>query len=100
VRISAGVDESGTWIEVADDGVGIVESKLARLREMLDSPPAFEQLGAESGDSRSIGIYNVHARITLFYGKPYGIEAFSEGEGEGATIRLRLPAARTEQTMK
>lgn len=96
VRISAGEDENGTWIEVADDGVGIVESKLARLREMLDSPPAFEQLGAEAGDSRSIGIYNVHARITLFYGKPYGIEAFSEGEGHGATIRLRLPAARTE----
>ncbi|MBB6670030.1 cache domain-containing sensor histidine kinase [Cohnella nanjingensis] len=98
VRISAGEDERGVWIEVADDGLGIDGAKLARLREMLDSPPAFEQLGAEGGDSRSIGIYNVHARITLFYGKPYGIEAFSAGKGEGATIRIRLPAASAKGT--
>ncbi|WP_181376884.1 cache domain-containing sensor histidine kinase [Paenibacillus agaridevorans] len=91
VRISSGEDQTGSWLEVSDDGAGIEESKLASLREMLARPPAFEQLGAESGDSRSIGIYNVHARISLYYGEPYGLEVYSAGEGKGATIRLRLP---------
>ncbi|WP_179215959.1 sensor histidine kinase [Paenibacillus sp. MY03] len=91
VRISSGEDQTGSWLEVSDDGAGIEESKLASLREMLARPPAFEQLGADSGDSRSIGIYNVHARISLYYGEPYGLEVYSAGEGKGATIRLRLP---------
>ena|GEM_PF-381224 len=91
VRITAGADERGAWIEVADDGVGIAASKLARLHEMLGAPPTFEQLDPQAGDARSIGIYNVHARLSLYYGAPYGVEAHSDGEGRGTRIRLRLP---------
>lgn len=93
VRITAGEDERGAWIEVADDGVGIAAPKLARLHEMLSAPPTFEQLDPQAGDARSIGIYNVHARLSLYYGEHYGVEARSDGEGRGTRIRLRLPAS-------
>ncbi|MEF2246091.1 cache domain-containing sensor histidine kinase [Paenibacillus sp. IITD108] len=92
VRIAAYEDERGVWIEVVDDGVGIDEVKLKRLREMLDSPPEFEQLNANTGDTRSIGVYNVHARISLYYGTPYGLQVESMENGGGTTVRLRLPA--------
>ena len=42
---------------------------------------------APSGHS---GLYNVHRRIRLLYGEPYGLTVTS-WEGEGTQLVMRLP---------
>ena len=37
-----------------------------------------------------IGLRNVHQRIRLYYGEPYGLTIISEPD-VGTTIRVRLP---------
>jgi two-component system sensor histidine kinase YesM len=69
-------------VEVRDAGVGMPQPIVDRL------------LTAQSDESRPgrkrIGLYNIHARIRLQYGEPYGIRV-SSTEGAGTTVRLELP---------
>ncbi|REJ11430.1 MAG: hypothetical protein C6W59_17615, partial [Paenibacillaceae bacterium] len=37
-----------------------------------------------------IGMRNVHERLTLLYGEPYGVQIQSRA-GEGTTVRIELP---------
>lgn len=91
VRIRAWEQDGGISVEVRDDGVGIAPERLMEVRDMLGRPAEFEELLPGKNDSRSIGLYNVHARIALYYGPPYGIEVDSI-ENLGTTVRIRLPA--------
>ena len=38
----------------------------------------------------SIGLYNIHQRIRLYYGKDYGMQIRSK-EGKGTSVVLTLP---------
>lgn len=67
-------------ISVQDDGIGIREEKLASIRERL----------VHLTPSDHIGLLNVHERIQLFYGEPYGLDLQSEW-GKGTTVTLVLP---------
>jgi two-component system sensor histidine kinase YesM len=72
-------------IVVADDGTGIDDDTLKRLKESLNKN--VENLY----ESRTkIGIMNVHRRIKLIYGDEYGLNIFSESN-KGTTIILKLP---------
>ncbi|MFD2117995.1 sensor histidine kinase [Paenibacillus yanchengensis] len=86
--------ETGIRLEVRDDGIGIDEQKLEQLQTMLAPPPALEHLTLEEGDSksdnRSIGLYNVHARIAFYYGADYGLD-ISSSNNQGTIIGIRLP---------
>lgn len=62
---------------VKDDGVGIPSQEVSKL---LIRP-------AGAG---GIGLRNVHERIRLTYGKPYGLTIESE-EGEGTLVLVRMP---------
>ncbi len=75
-------------ITVSDDGVGMSEEALARLRDQL-------QNGALTGEH--IGLYNVAARLRLS-GRSDGLEIRSEAnEGTSATMRLPLVLAEQEK---
>jgi two-component system, sensor histidine kinase YesM len=66
---------------VRDDGVGMSEAKLASLNASLeDGGPA------EGG----YGIRNVHERIRLTFGKPYGL-SYTSVSGEGTEVTIRHP---------
>jgi len=83
IRISAMSDLKELHIFVTDNGVGMAEEKLCRIREwLLDE--------AEEDRSESIGIKNVHDRIRLQYGERYGITLNSE-RGQGTTVEYLLP---------
>ncbi|ANY66830.1 histidine kinase [Paenibacillus sp. BIHB 4019] len=45
---------------------------------------------AASGAGSGVGVRNVHERIRLFYGEPYGLQFESELE-EGTTVTIRFP---------
>lgn len=83
VVVRAGLRDGDLWVEVRDNGVGIPPDQLALLRQALDT-------GQWEGLPESYGIRNVHQRLRLRYGAPYGLQLESR---PGETIaRVRLPA--------
>ena len=67
---------------VQDDGVGIEPAALQSLKERLQN--------TSQTNSQHIGLTNVHMRIRLLYGAPYGISIDSDlGEGTKITICLK-----------
>jgi two-component system sensor histidine kinase YesM len=76
-------NEQRLYIRVSDDGVGISAERLAELREMLQRT---ENRPAEAG----FGLYNVHERIVLTYGEPYGLFVDSK-DHQGTVIEVCLP---------
>lgn len=66
---------------VKDNGVGISEETLSRLREYLKT---------DSPLRKSIGIKNIATRMSLLYGEAFRMEIEST-EGEGSTVTLRFP---------
>lgn len=77
-------------IVVTDDGAGIEEELLQRLKSRLES--SMDNDAAANGPvSSSIGIINVHKRIKLLYGEEYGLKITSRA-GAGTVVRISLPA--------
>lgn len=72
-------------IEVADNGPGMPEE----LVEQLLAPDGPSTAPGAKGSG--IGFRNVHQRIRLTFGAPYGLTILSEPD-DGTTVRIRLPA--------
>ncbi|GIP30134.1 hypothetical protein J23TS9_52640 [Paenibacillus sp. J23TS9] len=84
IHVEASQSQSGNLImTITDNGTGIKPERLAELNQILESDDALL--------SEHIGIRNVHNRIRLKYGEPYGISLGSE-PGKGTEIRISLPA--------
>ncbi len=74
---------------ISDDGVGMDQQKLRRLRSTLNSR---ERKQSEGG--RGIGLRNVHERLKLRFGEGYGIRIDSElGAGTNVTVRIPIEQA-------
>ena len=84
IRIAVWLEGDDLCFSVADDGVGIREDMLPTL------------LTTSAGTS-GIGLKNVHERIQLTYGAPYGLSIQSV-EDEGTTITIRIPRGWEERT--
>lgn len=75
-------EEDGNLIMICrDDGVGMSSDTLRELRELLQK---------EENVSRHSGLYNIHRRITILYGQPYGVAIQSE-ENKGTELIVTLP---------
>jgi len=70
---------------VQDDGDGIDEETLEKIRKSLSNP---------EDNPGHIGVINVHRRIQLMYGEEYGLELESE-IGIGTKVTIKLPAKET-----
>jgi two-component system sensor histidine kinase YesM len=86
LAVEARVESGDLYLTVRDDGVGINEIKLAQLNASL------EEGGASVG---GYGIHNVHERIRLTFGKPYGL-SFKSVYGEGTVVTARHPLLDSE----
>lgn len=85
LTIRAAREQNHLVLEVSDDGCGMDAVQLAALRERLGSgSPMLEE------NVRHIGLRNVHDRIRLMYGEPYGVQIES-GLGQGTRVRIMLP---------
>ena len=84
--ISIGYRQAGgdQYFIVKDEGSGMDEKALQRLRSMLDA----EQMPEWEG--RGIGLRNVNERLKLRYGAAFGITVDSVS-GEGTTVSIKLP---------
>ncbi len=77
------------WLWVQDDGVGMDAEKLEDIRGLLacDTQDEAPRLAPD----RHIGIMNVHRRIRIAYGEPYGIADIQSTPGKGTTVSIRIP---------
>lgn len=84
IRVAAREEGEELVFAVADDGCGMDEAALKKLREHLGG------IRGHAAPGRGIGLRNVHERIKLQYGETYGL-AVESREGEGTTVTVRLP---------
>lgn len=88
VKIAVACKGGHAIFDVIDDGVGISEEKLTRLRADLE-----REMDEDSGSytrTGGYGLWNVHNRLRLHFGVAYGIEINSR-ENEGTHVRIRIP---------
>ena len=81
------VENDRVCIQVEDNGVGIDEEKLERIRNELEVPR--DKLNILD-DTEGLGIMNVCLRIRDYYGDDYGLEIFST-VNKGTTVRVIIP---------
>ena len=76
------IDSLQIEITVVDNGVGIDQNKLNYLRDFLYKE--------NHSSTKHIGIKNVHSRLQLIYGKPYGL-TIDSNTNEGTIVTIRIP---------
>ncbi|MBQ4266340.1 MAG: histidine kinase, partial [Clostridia bacterium] len=82
IHISARRTQTEILLSIADNGVGMSEEMLEKVRTM--NPEKALSAGT------SIGLLNIAARLKLLFGREYGLEVES-GEQEGTTVTLHIP---------
>ncbi|MCR4705974.1 MAG: sensor histidine kinase [Lachnospiraceae bacterium] len=80
VHVTARMGEERIEFAVEDDGVGMDEGTLNRLREQLRDPK----------EDSSVGLSNIVARLRLFYDNDYSFEANST-VSVGTVMRISVP---------
>lgn len=76
-------DGDDLLLKVADNGAGMTEEQVRIL-----------QAGIYEDRHTGLGLVNVHKRIRLYCGEPYGL-FFESTSGKGSTVSIRLPQSRT-----
>jgi two-component system sensor histidine kinase YesM len=84
IRISARLDDAGLTVEVSDDGPGTEPEMIAALAAI------FRNGGTELGASG--GLANVHARLRLKYGPPFGLSLIAQEKGFGIRMLTLGPS--------
>ncbi|MFF2480304.1 sensor histidine kinase [Paenibacillus sp. NPDC058071] len=90
IRISEMEVSAGCLLSVEDGGKGMPADVQQRYNDLFDLP--IDQLLEHKWpkDERSIGLINVHTRIRMQFGEPYGLFIATSGE-DGTCIDILLP---------
>lgn len=72
--------DSDAAILVEDNGQSLSDEALESLRESLENPDVQE----------TTGLINIHRRLRLRFGAPYGL-SFSRGESGGLLVKMLIP---------
>lgn len=86
VELKAYIQEGKLVMICRDNGAGITPSVLNELTALL---------ARKENRSRHSGLYNIHRRIEILYGCPYGVEIHS-AKGRGTTLVVTLPVHRED----
>lgn len=85
ITISGNIEGNDVRLCVNDNGVGFPPNKIDDLNTLFEDVE-----NADSADS--FGLMNVHSRIRMAYGEPYGLSLCNQKSG-GARVTLTLPAS-------
>lgn len=88
IRLFVTRHEHELRITVKDDGKGMNEQELARVRRLIHIP--FHQYEETKNARNGTALRNINQRITLLFGEAYGLMVHSS-PGEGAEFSLRVP---------
>lgn len=80
VALRIEIQDGDMIITVSDNGVGMEQERAERL---LHEPHP-------SGSFTGIGVWNVHQRIRLLFGEPYGL-SITSSPNQGCTVEIKLP---------
>lgn len=83
IHVQASEGKQEIWIDIIDNGPGFSEEVLQNLWTNVN------YTSSKYKDS-SVGLRNVHERIRIRFGSPYGMMICSS-PGYGSTIRIRVP---------
>lgn len=78
--------ENNIRFEISDNGKGINEEELHDLRQCLN----ITDMDQSHVAIRGLGLLNIHRRIRLAFGEPYGISIYSK-ENKGTRVILQIP---------
>jgi two-component system sensor histidine kinase YesM len=90
-----GVQQDGDYIlRIEDRGQGMDSQLMERYNAAFaaNDPKELPQSGNVSGGFNTIGLWNVHQRIRINYGQPYGL-FISKSDSSGTIIEMRLKSA-------
>ncbi len=82
IVVTGWFEDTGLALLVSDDGVGIEEEKLPLLLSGQNAPA--------SAKGNNIAVHNIHRRLKLLYGEPYGL-SYKSVLGEGTEVTIHLP---------
>jgi len=82
IRLTGRQADGVLSITVEDDGIGLSKEQLDEIRKRLNT----RELGGKTGN----GLLNVHRRILLHYGEPYGLTLESMPY-QGLKVVIKLP---------
>ncbi|WJH35857.1 histidine kinase [Paenibacillus sp. CC-CFT747] len=83
--------EQGVFsLSVCDEGRGMPPALLAQYNEAFRSWKEGDMGRPDKQPFRGIGLWNVHTRLRLAFGDPYGLSIARSGE-TGSDIRMMLP---------
>lgn len=90
IRIRGYEKDNNIILEVIDNGVGMDENKLNKIKAVIENT-SLENSDIIRTNGDSFGLYNVAERIRLYYGNEYGLDIESR-ENVGTTVTIILPA--------
>ncbi|MET8835616.1 nitrate- and nitrite sensing domain-containing protein [Micromonospora sp. NPDC004540] len=82
VRVIAGADGTGAYVEIVDQGLGMSPAALAEANAVLAEPPA-----ADVAASERMGLF-----VVSHLGARHGVQVRLRGGHEGLVSRVRIPA--------
>ena len=85
IRITGWTEAGHVFLQVADNGVGMTQERLAHLRRAMETE---ERVG--------FGVSAVNQRLKLMFGREYGLTIDSR-EGIGTTVTIRIPCREKEE---
>jgi two-component system sensor histidine kinase YesM len=80
-------DGNDIFLEVEDNGPGMTKEQVDYL--LTDSERVHK-------NGSGVGLMNVHQRIRLYFGEPYGLEIKSEPD-EGTLVRIHIPKSHRKE---
>jgi two-component system sensor histidine kinase YesM len=95
ITLTTRLDDQDLWIGIADDGKGIDSETMAKIEQNLAKP----LIGPEPQQgkrSKGFALRNIHRRIHILYGEPYGLYP-QKNVTEGAAFFIRIPFSWEEE---
>ncbi|SFI92744.1 cache domain-containing sensor histidine kinase [Brevibacillus centrosporus] len=97
IWLSVARDAEAMQISVRDNGKGMTQPELIRLRSSVRIP--FHQNEAASSQRTGTALRNIYQRITLLYGAGYHLMMDSQA-GQGSIFSLRIPIENEKRAMR
>ncbi len=90
VRFSAFMTDYHIVMRISDNGIGMDEAQLHKLRLRLDGKEEPAQRGKNGRSNSGIALWNVNQRLKFYYGEPYGLNVMSTRD-VGTIVEVTLP---------
>ena len=88
IQIHGHREDDDLILRVSDNGIGFADDQFDRISTALQRP-VYQ-------NNHNIGLMNIHSRIRLVYGDPYGLSIISNPSAPGAVVEIRIRVLTTE----